>query len=285
MKINKYAFLSLLIMVVISACVDDDKKPFDDFARGAIPIFATNTDDSGFINFADLNASNLSFTVDKQGVSEVSNIDVTITYNNAETGASETVVYTSVNSFPATVAITKDQLIAAFPETVLTQDSISLGDSFVVGGYVKLADGTYLTGGYSPSIFANSQVTLTYNVACQSDLAGDYDFTLISGSNGEAASLPNQTITEVAPGYYQISDMTMDIFGPDFPISFRFTDICGNLTPDFGSIDFGTQVTVQFNSGTMIDPATGEITFDIEYIAPSCCGLAGIQTVFKATPK
>jgi hypothetical protein len=285
MKINKYAILSLVGLLCVAACVDEDKKPFDDFSRTAIPVFATKTDDSGFINFADLAASNLSFTIDKQGVADVSNIDVTLTYNNSETGESETVVYTTVNSFPTDLTISKDELIAAFAPTVLTEDSISLGDSFVVGGYVRLADGTYLTGGYSPSIFVNNPVTITYNVACQSDLAGTYDFTLISGDNGEASSLPGQTITQVAPGYYEISDMTMDIFGPDFPIAFRFTDICGNLTPDFGSLDFGTQVTVRFNAATSIDPDTGEITFDITYIAPSCCGLAGINTVFKATPQ
>ena len=79
--------------------------------------------------------------------------------------------------------------------------------------------------------------------------------------------------------------MTMDIFGPNFPVKYRFTDICGNLTADPASVDFGTQIVIRLNAGTMIDEVTGEITFDIEYIAPSCCGLTGIQTVFKATPK
>lgn len=132
---------------------------------------------------------------------------------------------------------------------------------------------------------ANDPVYLTYNVACASALAGTYDLTLISGNSGEATTLPNQTITAVSPGYYEISDMTMDIFGPGFPIKYRFTDICGNLKPDFGSVDYGTLVTVKFNAGTAVDALTGEITFDIKYIPPSCCGLEGIKTVFKATPK
>ena len=149
-----------------------------------------------------------------------------------------------------------------------------------------VADGRYLEGGYSPNLIANDPVYLTYNVACASDLAGTYDFVLVSGDNGELAAIPNQTITQVAPGYYEISEMTMVIFaGGAPPVKYRFTDICGTFTADGQSVDFGTQIVIQFNAGTGQDPTTGEITFAIEYINPSCCGLTGIKTVFKAVPK
>lgn len=268
-----------------SSCEDGEKNPIPDFTRASIPVFLPRDADTGFINFMDFDASSLSFNVDRKGKEEVSSIDVLVTYNNSETGESETITHSTVSSFPQEISLTFDQLLALFPPQALTTDTLSLGDSFVVSGYVLLADGRYLTGGYSPSVIANESVYLTYNVACASALAGNYDFTLISGVNGEATALPNQSITEISPGYYELSDATMDIFGPDFPIKYRFTDICSNLTADRASVDFGTQVTIKFNSGTVIDPATGVITFDVEYIAPSCCGLAGIKTVFKATPK
>ena len=275
----------MVLAVFIGSCVDEEKYPIPDFTRSSIPIFTPGASDTGFIDFLDFGSSNISFAVDKKGTEAVKNIDVTLTFNNSETGASNTVVLSTVSSLPQEVNLTFDDLLAQFPPEVVTGDTLSLGDSFVVGGNVLLVDGRYLNGGYSPSVVSNDPVNLIYNVACASNLGGTYDLTLVSGDNGEAASLANQTITQVSPGYYEISDMTMDIFGPNFPVKFRFTDICGNLTADVGSVDYGTQITVKINPGTTIDPVTGEITFDIVYVAPSCCGLEGIETVFKATPK
>ena len=283
---NQLRYITFLATaVLVLSCADEDKYPVPDFTKSSIPVFHQGQDDTGFIDFMDLQRSTLSFNVDKRGSENVQSIDVLITYNNSETGESETVEYTTITTLPQQVNLTFSQLIDLFPDEVVTEDTLSLGDSFVVAGNVLLADGRYLDGGYSPSVAANDPVFLIYNVACASDLAGTYDFTLISGTNGEASALPGQTITEISPGFYELSDATMDIFGPDFPIKYRFTDICGNLFADDESVDFGSQVTIKFNPGTAIDPATGEITFSIEYISPSCCGLAGIKTVFKATPK
>jgi hypothetical protein len=275
----------MLLAVFIGSCEDEEKYPLPDITRSTIPVFIPGDSDTGFIDFMDFDASNISFNVDKLGTEEVISIDVLVTFNNAATGEAEIITYSTVNTFPQAINLTFDQLIALFPEEVLTQDTLGLGDSFVVGGNVLLADGRYLSGGYSPSVVANESVFIIYNVACVSALAGTYDLTLISGSNGEAAALSDQTITEISPGYYEISDGTMDIFGPDFPVKYRFTDICSNLTADGASVDFGTQIKIRFNAGTTVDPVTGEITFDIEYVAPSCCGLLGVKTVFKATPK
>lgn len=283
---NQLKYIALaLVAAFAGSCADEEKYPVPDFTRSSIPVFHPGTNDTGFIDFMDLNRSTLSFDVDKRGTEEVTSIDVFVTYNNSQTGQSESVKYTTVSTFPETVNLSYSELIALFPPQVATTDTLSLGDSFLVGGKVLLADGRYMEGTYSPSVAANDPVVLTYNVACASDLAGAYDFTLISGNSGEVSSLPNQTITEISPGFYELSDATMDIFGPDFPIKYRFTDICGNLTAANASVDFGTAVVMKFNAGTGIDPVTGEITFSIEYIAPSCCGLTGIKTVFKATPK
>lgn len=281
---NQLRYITLLSLAVfIGSCEDEDKYPIPDFTKSSIPVFTQKDGDTGFVDFMDLNATNLAFDVDRLGTEEVTSIDVVITFNNNETGESETVTHSTVTSFPQEVSLSFSELISLFPPEVVTADTLSLGDSFIVGGYVLLADGRYLDGGYSPSVVANDPVYLTYNVACASALAGTYDLTLISGENGEASSLPGETIVQISPGYYELSDMTMELFG--FPIRYRFTDICSNLTADVGSVDYGTQVTIKFNAGTMIDANTGEITFDIEYIAPSCCGLEGIKTVFKATPK
>jgi hypothetical protein len=282
---NQLRYIALMLAVCIGSCVDEEKNPIPDFTRSSIPVFTPGTSDTGFIDYLDFGNSNLSFAVDKKGTEPVQNIDVTITFNNSQTGVSNMVKLSTVSSMPQEINLTFDELLAQFSPEVVTADTLGLGDSFVVNGNVLLADGRYLTASYSPSVVANDQVFLTYNVACASNLGGTYDLTLVSGDNGEVSSLSNQTITQVSPGYYEISDMTMDIFGPNFPVKYRFTDICGTLTADVGSVDYGTQITVKINPGTSIDPVTGEITFEIEYIAPSCCGLEGIKTVFKATPK
>jgi hypothetical protein len=284
MKNLKYLYC-IVLALIIGSCRDEDENPIPDFTKSSIPVFFQKEGDTGFIDYLDPDATAITFDVDRKGTEDVSSIDVIVTYNNSETNKSETVTYNTVTSFPQTVSLTLDELIALFPEEVVTRDTLSLGDSFIVGGNVKLADGRYLTGGYSPNLIANDPVLLTYNVACASDLAGTYDLTLVSGDNGEVASLPNIAISQVSPGYYEIQDATMDIFGPNFPVKYRFTDICGTLTSDTESVDYGSQISIRFNPGTSIDPATGVITFSIEYVSPSCCGLLGIKTVFKATPK
>lgn len=281
---NRIRYILILLLAVIS-CRDEEKYPIPDVTQASIPIFVQGDSDTGFIDFLDLSATNISFDVDRLGRQNVASVDVWVTFNNAETGESETVEYTTVTSFPQSFTFTMDELMGLFPSEVVTEDTLGLGDSFVIGGNTLLADGRYLSGGYSPSVAANHPVLLTYNVACASNLAGTYDLTLISGTNGEATSLADINITEVTPGYYEIDDATMDIFGPDFPVAYRFTDICGNLTADPTSVDFGTQIVVKFNPGTTVNTTTGEITFAIEYVGTSCCGLLGIKTVYKATPK
>lgn len=284
---NHISYIPILLLAVfIGSCEDEAKYPLPDITRSSVPVFTQGDTDTGFINFLEFDDSNISFSLDRKGSEAVSSIDVIITFNNAATGKSQTIKHGTVNTFPQAFHLTFDELLGLFEPEVVTQDTLGLGDSFVVAGNVLLTDGRYLSGGYSPSIVANDPVALTYNVACASDLAGTYDLTLISGSDTEVASIPDQTIVRVSPGYYEISEVTMDIFGGGAgPVKYRFNDICGNLTADATSVDYGTQIVVKFNPGTFVDPVTGEITFDIEYISPSCCGLPGIKTVFKATPR
>lgn len=278
----RYSIL-LGLAAFAGACTDEDKYPVPDFTRSSIPVFHQGEADTGFIDFMNLDATTIVFDVDRRGTEEVSTIDVWVTFRNSETGESATVDYTAISSFPQTVTLSVDELIALFPAEVVTADTLTLGDSFVVGGNVLLTDGRYLRGVYSPSIVANDPVYLTYNVACASNLAGVYDFVKISGS-GTATTLTNQTIVQRGPGYYELPDITMEFFA-GLSVRYRFTDICGVFYPDPASVDFGSQVVVKFNEGTSVDPATGEITFDVEYVPTSCCGLLGQKVTFKATPK
>ena len=275
--------LCIFLVTIAGSCRDEDLNPLPDYVRSAVPVFLQGDNDTGFINYLDFEDSHVAFNVERLGREEITRVDVYLTFNNRQTGVSKTLEYAQVSAFPQEYSFTFDELIAFFPEEVLTRDTLSLGDSFQVTGNALLADGRYLDGGYSPNVVANDPVILTYNVACASNLAGVYDFVKVSGS-GTKTTLLNQTIIQRGQGYYELPDVTMEFFA-DTPVKYRFTDICGTLIPDPESEDFGDQVVAQFNAGTHVDMVTGVITFDIEYVGESCCGLLGQKVLFIATPK
>jgi hypothetical protein len=263
MNNKKFWILSLTLALCFAACVDEDEKLFDDFERGAIPLFAVKDDDTGFINLIDVNETKLSFSVTKRGLAEVSSIDITVTYNNSETGSAETAVYTSVTSYPSDLTITVGELLQAFSPSVVTADSLSLGDSFVIGGAMRMTDGRYLDGGYSPSIFSKQTVTLTYNVACPSDLGGTLNYSttvFTAGAGGNAAACAGGVSGEVefediGGGRYNVSDITFgqyDCAWNDSPATgVVLSDICGNLTLT-GTDQYGLvySISIVSNNGT-----------------------------------
>lgn len=210
-KIN-YILSFLLAAMAISACRDESKNPYPSISQGAIPVFTQNTDDSGIINYLSPDDTKLSFSVDKSGLAPVTNIDVILIYNNKVTNKSDTVVYQTVTVFPTSISIDKDQLLTAFPTGVLTIDTLSIGDSFVVGGNVLLKDGSYLDGGYSPSIFSKTPVNLLYSVGCPSNIP---EGTYTASQHDEAgwfglSSTAQVTITRVpnTVNQYLISDVS-----------------------------------------------------------------------------
>jgi hypothetical protein len=254
----------LLSVVLWTAC-DDDKKPFTDFKKGAIPLFTPKADDSGFVDYGNLDATTLSFTVNKEGLADVQSIDVMVTYNNSQTGKSDQALVTTVTSFPKDVTISKSDLIAAFKSEVLTQDSISIGDSFTVDGYVRLADGTYLTGGYSPSIFSKKPVNLNYNVSCKSELGGTLNYktsNVTAGAGGVAANCGSSVTGQVdfdaqGGGVYKISDITFgqyDCAWADNPASgVSLVDVCNHLSLT-GTDQYGLiySISIISNDGTTL---------------------------------
>ncbi len=278
---------SIAIALIAWSCRDEDTYPIPDITRSSIPVFQQKDSDTGFIDIYNLDDSFVSFDVDRLGSEEVKDIDVWVQFNNSQTGKSVVAEYVTISAFPSSrFDLNIDDIIALFPEEDVTRDTISIGDSFIIGGNVRLSDGRYLSGGFSPSVAANHAVTLTYPVTCSSDLSGTYDLTLVSGDSGEDTFIPDQTIVEISPGYYEISEITMDLFQDQIPgVKYRFRELCGAITADAEAKDYGSLIVVRFNAGSGVDEATGVITFVVEYVAPSCCGLPGIKTTFIATPK
>jgi len=263
----KYIALMVLGTLLAFSCGDKDKQLFDDFEQGSIPLFAQEADDSGLVNYLDPNTTQLSFNVTTEGLSQVNSVDVLMTYNNSETGTSETVVYSNVTSFPATVKISLAELLGAFDPHVLTQDSLSLGDTFVVGGAMKMADGRYLNGGYSPSVFSKRPVTLTYTVSCPSNIpVGKWEVQV--ASSGETYTV---NLTKVGGGTYQIDnfnlDYDLDFYGGfnDLGAAATFVDICNDLTLNGVEPNYN----ISWRGSGVYDPVAQTITFgeitDVEY--------------------
>lgn len=247
MKNIKYILPAAAALLISVSCEDDAKKPFDKFEKGAIPLFVQGDDDTGFIDLTDFNSSKMSFEVSTEGETDVASMDVVITYNNSVTGVSTNATYATLTTFPSNVAIGFDQLVAAFPSNVLTADTLDVGDSFTINGFVTTGDGRYLDGGYSPSVLANKPVLLNYNVACASDLGGTYDYSttvlaLGAGGNAAACSGANTGTGELEDrggGVYDVSDITFGVFacayGDDPATGATLNDVCGDIS--FGGAD------------------------------------------------
>jgi hypothetical protein len=270
MKMNmkmkfRQLYITVFCMLIAFSCIDEDKKLFDDFERGSIPLFTANDEDSGIIDLTALDQTVMSFTIDKQGLADVESIDVKLTFNNAETGESHDVILTNVASLPVSQTYSVDDFVNAFPPEIVTKDTLGIGDNFVVGGNMKMVDGRYLDGGYSPSIFANNPTSITYNVACSSNIT---EGVYIATQNDEAewfggASTKEVTITKVAGtvNQYLITDVSAGgyalcclAFGYNADQPAVITDICNSITVT------GTS-TSQIESGQGLqegswDPAT-----------------------------
>ncbi|HTF21708.1 MAG TPA: hypothetical protein VK658_26700 [Chryseolinea sp.] len=265
MKQIKYILPAAAALLISVSCEDDAKKPFDNFQQGAIPLFVQGDDDTGFIDLTNFDNSRISFALATEGEVDVSSVDVMITYNNSITGESTDAKYATLTAFPAQVDIGFSELVNAFPKEVLTADSLDVGDSFTVNGYVLTGDGRYLDGGYSPSVVANKTVFLNYNVACASDLGGTYDYSttvIVLGAGGNAAACAGTNtgageLEDDGGGVYAVSDVTFGVFdcayGDTPAVGAVLNDVCGDIS--FGGADqYGDTytLTVISNDGTSL---------------------------------
>ncbi|MEQ9439822.1 MAG: hypothetical protein RIG62_12280 [Cyclobacteriaceae bacterium] len=294
MKIIRMICLWLAGALILQAC--ENENAVDDLVpKGAMVYISPETDDTGLVNFLNPDNSKLHFTVkmtDEEGrdleFAPVESIDITVTYTDASEGTSHKQVLQNITTWPQTFDLAVDDLVSLFPDNVLTRQSLGLGDGFFITADFRMEDGQFLSG-WSPALLDNSaasiyRVFVNYPVACPSDLAGTYLAECISCTNGEVES-QTVTVAEVSSGVYTISDLTMDIFGGGFAVAYNFTDVCNELTVASASRDYGSQIALEVRDGTMYDPATGVITFDLQYVSPSCCGLDGLQVSYTLTPQ
>ena len=304
-NIFKIIAVFMLPLLVVTSCVDDDKLfELSDFKNGAIANLVPTTNDDGFINLLDLNSTVIEYTVDfavnfpqdetngtggsgKESSSlmwaDVSSFDLELSYTSAVTGELETGVIGNYTSWPVTVTLSVDDLIAAIP-SLTSQADLNLADQFVFVSGVNLADGTKLPAfvkdpsgkpvpGYSVNFNGAGNnpgvnFSLAYNVSCPSEIptSGTWTGVTQEGAFGIFSTNATIEITALGSGKYVITDVTGGFyagFGFNTDQEVTFEDVCNSLTIiDNGNAQFniGTDAANGYPSGTW-DPVTETITF------------------------
>lgn len=193
-NILKYTFTLVLAGITLSSCIDEDKVKYPEFEKGALPYFTADPELPQLVDSLNFDNTLIRFNVDTKdttsntGVqdlefSPVSRIDVTVTYINQSEGTSNTVLVSSLSEWPAVIELTDEDILDLFPESVLTADSLFVGDQLRFTADMILEDGRILKGnvqggfGYSPALQANLNSTfLLYTVGCgvAAPFAGTY---------------------------------------------------------------------------------------------------------------
>ena len=158
MKLCTQAVGLVCVVMMVIGC---HEAPIgDDFAnkqyspQGA--VISPRNVQVGFFDLGDPDNASIAFDLESLGES-VSSAEVTATYSG---GASA--VYTSVSSFPSTVEVTMDDILATLG---LTRDDVAVGEDILFTFVAATGTGTY-----------RSSEILNVPFSCFSELKGTYDY-------------------------------------------------------------------------------------------------------------
>ncbi len=278
MKKIKLIFAVLVLIVLIPSCTNDGGDSKIDFGNGGVPNLVKDASTDDFIDFLAVNNGetfNLGLNV-SIGQGEISSMDIVAFYRKGNNISSKAILETNITTFPATVNLSKDDIIAAFSELNSASDFV-LGDQLTVSAELTLKDGRIIkilnddgTTNYGQDI-ANSTiyaVVQNYSVSCASDLGGTYSVV----SSGTATEIePSDTnpttdypyttvITDNGGGSYTMSDafggleiFWYSVYGLTFEVNGPFNDLCGDLSGSFtGAFGEANELTGTVNpDGTL----------------------------------
>ncbi len=268
MKNIQYLFAFLTIGWLAISCDNDGGDSKIDLEIGAVPDVKKIASTDAFINLIAIGEGeeiNFGFTINK-ALGDIASMDVVLFYTNSE-GTTKATLESGVTTFPKSYTLNQDDLMDLF-ETLNSPDDFSLGDKLMVTADLHLTDGRVLkilnddgTANYGQDILNSTRfnVTQTYNVSCPSDLGGNYT-VVSSGTSTDPGPSPSEnpisgfpytvTITDIGGGNYTMSDafggiyiLWYDIYGLDFEVEGKFSDVCGTLSGSFPE-PFGTTVTL-----------------------------------------
>jgi len=262
------SFGILFFASIFMGCEKEDEYPFE--IEGATIL----TTQVGFFDFFAIETSTMDFNVDFIGEG-ISSVEMYKTYNRPEAIVANStapsgfdtipgfsmgpILHTTFTQLPQALNITAAQAIEGFGMTV---DDIQLGDSFVFTfDNVQTSSGTY-----------PSQEVVTANVACPSDLAGEYTVTTTYGYHDFLPDYNPNTldvveIKQVGTGRYEVFDFSGGLYseGPyvaayntvDFKV--EFSEVCNDILWEGQGDPWGEVVPLP-NGVNSVDPATGIIT-------------------------
>lgn len=193
------------------------------------------------------------FEVAFAGASNTSGVSVTFEIDASST-AIENVHYTVSGS---TVTIPSGSFTAALPITILA-DGIEAGEKLTIVVNITASDVPV-----NPN-FATA--THTIQITCPSDLAGDYSANAVGvDDRGDAFNYNyDETLVEVAPGNYQISDLSGGMepnVWSNPPVEAILVDVCGEISLDEANFDYIYGYSILSGS---VDSSTGVITVSWE---------------------
>lgn len=219
-KINLACIIAATLM--ISSCEDEELSPMPDFQSGGL-VKAKIPEANSFFNLGDLSTAkvvmNLEAT-DKEGGTLIEAYEIYVAYYNATTGEStDTVLLTTVSSFPSSYEVTAATLVDMFqlPNGLA---SLNGGDLFNFDMKVIMKDGREFSQDNSSAAIVqepNSKGTFRYTafVGCPfvaADMAGTYE--LVEDA-WEVAAVGHTEMEVVAgPGENQFT--IIDVFGMGF---------------------------------------------------------------------
>lgn len=243
MKKIKIIFLSTLSFLTLFSCLIDDgqQKLEIDFANTTYTVgfvkdqyilsFVPNTgvktvdipiDLLGGENYSNMPVQNITFEIDNSMTTAISGTDFMIDNTSA--------------------IIQENRSFGTIPFKILTDNLTSQSPGYVTLNLLRSDNG----------VVAEQFKTTTIYICPESNLEGNYTSLEII-----ANTAPNATISEIAPGEYQISAMPYIAYGGvgGNPAYINFTDVCGEL--EWGQWAGGT-----LTEGTGYIDVDGSLVFE-----------------------
>lgn len=305
--------LSIILLTLIG-CSEDDKNNFNDFgSSGIINNIEIVESAPTFINVEGIEngeSFTLEFTADNFFGQATKNDIVgvyskpLITMLNETTGVVDTLqkpanfktVLIENVSLPGSFSITTDEIAQRF-DGLTSTDDIKFKDQLFISVASTSSDGrVFEIVNENTSLNIKADIVnnddfntfLTFPVSCPSDLAGNYiaTITATSGDISAFTTPKDVTVTEVSSGTYNISDATNGFFtaAGASNVDMQFREECTEITVVGPSVTFPGFIIFDQKAGTMLDPDTGILTFNLTFNSGTCCGGAGISFTLVLTP-
>lgn len=223
-KLLTFGFLAMVLPMLFFSCSDGANG--DDFVdehytpRGT--LVTTSNLVNGFFDLADADNSFISFDIDAEGEAAGS-AEIHVSFKD-----SGELLYSSVSTFPSTVTISMNEILAALN---VTADDVAIGDAVTFAFDAIGSGNTY-----------RSSNSLNVPFSCRSTIGGTYDFvsTNLQAANGGPCPTGEVegkvTFEDLGGGEFLVSDLGFGQYestcwsdGPATSANAKITDICNRI--------------------------------------------------------